>query len=184
MNKKVFISMLILSISFLVGMYVLKIFFPEEFMMSIQNDRIIAIGTYIDNHIWIRYVVGIFTSFTTYWLYCCACSHRMFLKWYECLIIIGVVIGCRILNFYDVNMATIISWTSFMFLPSLMKGNIKTGALVFTTHSIMQGLSIKIRSLPLYLKSANFMTMFMLGLECYLWLILFYIIFNYKKKEK
>ena len=46
MNKKVFISMLILSISFLLGLYVFKIFFPQEFMMSIQNERIIAKGKF------------------------------------------------------------------------------------------------------------------------------------------
>lgn len=140
MNKKVFISMLSLVVSFLVGIYVLKIFFPEEFMMSIQNERIIAIGQYIDSHEWLYYICCGITAFITYWLYCCACSGRKWLKWYECLIILAVVVACRLINFFDVNLATIISWCSFMFLPALLKGDLKTGAIIFTTHSIAQGL--------------------------------------------
>ena len=183
MNKKVFISMLVLTISFLVGLYVLKIFFPAEFMMSIQNEQIIKIGTYIDNHLWLRYLCAGITSFITYYLYCCASSHRLYLKWYETLYIVGVVVGCRLINFYDPTMATVISTVSFIFLPALTKGDLKTSAIVYTTHGIAQGLSLTIRSLPIYLVSVNYVTtLFMVG-EMYLWLLLFYIVFNYKKKE-
>ena len=74
MNKKVFISMLSLVISFLVGIYVLKIFFPEEFMMSIQNEQLVAIGKFIDSHIVITHICTAITSFITY-LYSCQLSH-------------------------------------------------------------------------------------------------------------
>ena len=185
MNKKVFISMLSLSISFLIGMYILKIFFPQEFMLSIQNEKIILIGNYIDSHSWLYYICCGITSFITYWLYCCACKHKLYLKWYEILLVIATIIICRVVNFYDTNMAMIISWCSFMFLPALMGGDIKTSAIVLTIHSISQGLSINIRGLPMYLTTTNFLTMFMFGMESYLWLLLMYIIFNYKdKKEK
>lgn len=175
--------MLVLSMAFLVGMYVLKIFFPQEFVLAIENERIIAIGQFIDSHEWLYYICCGVTAFITYYLYCCAVSHRLYLKWYEIILIIGTIIICRAINFFDANMANIISWSSFMFLPALTKGDIKTGAVVFTTHSISQGLSICIRSLPMYLTTTNFITMFIFGIESYLWLILMYIIFNYKKKE-
>ena len=184
MNKKVFISMLILSISFLLGLYVFKIFFPQEFMMSIQNERIIAIGTFIDNHKWLYYICCGLTSFLTYWLYCCACKSSLWLKWYEVLEIIIVIVLCRVVDFYDCTTSTIISICSFMFLPALMKGNLTQTAIVYTTHSICQALSLRIRSLPIYLTNVNFITMFIFGIESYLWLILFYVIFNYRKENK
>ena len=183
MNKKVFIAMLILSVSFLVGMYVLKIFFPQEFMMGIQNEKLIAVGNYIDNHRWLFCICGGLTSFVTYYLYCCACSHRLWLRWYEILIILIVVVLIKVINFYDMNMATIISWTNFVFLPALFKGYIKTTAIVFTVHSVLQGLSLNIRGFTMYLASTNFITMLLLSIDMYLWLILFYILFNYKRKE-
>lgn len=183
MNKRVFISMLMLSVAFLVGLYVAKVFFPQEFMMSIQNEQIVKVGEFIDSHEWLYYICCGLTSFITYWLYCCACSGRLCLKWYEIIEILIVIVLCRVVNFYDTNLATIISWSSFAFLPALMGGELKRCAIVFTTHSISQGLSIKIRSLPMYLTNTNFVTTCFMTLECYFWLLLFYIVFNYKKEN-
>ena len=183
MNKKVFISMLSLSVCFLIGMYVLKFFFPEEFMMCIQNEKLITIGTFIDSHEWLYYICCGATAFITYWLYCCACKGSLRLKWYEILEILLVIVICRVVNFYDVTMATAISMSSFFFLPAIMKGDLRRSALTYTTHTMCQALSLGIRNLPIYLTSTNFITMLILGLESYLWLILFYIIFNYKKRE-
>lgn len=183
MNKKVFISMLVLSISFLIGLYVLKIFFPQEFVMSIENDRLVQIGTYIDNHLWLYYICCGITAFITYWLYCCACSSRFYLKWYECLYIVSTIIAIRLISFYDESLSTVISVVSFVFLPALTKGNIKQCALVYAVHGIAQALSLSIRNLPLYLTNINFITGLLMTIECYFWLLLFYILFNYKRKE-
>ena len=184
MNKKVFISMLTLSVIFLVGLYVFKIFFPQEFMMSIQSEKIIAIGTFIDSHEWLYYLCCGLTSFLTYWLYCCACSGRLYLKWYEVLEIVGVIVICRAVNFYDTTLATAISLCSFLFLPAIMKGDLKKTAIIYTTHTMCQALSLGIRSLPIYLTNTNFVTICLMTLECYFWLLLFYIIYNYKKENK
>lgn len=184
MNKKVFIFMLTLSVIFLVGLYVFKIFFPQEFMMSIQSEKIIAIGTFIDSHEWLYYLCCGLTSFLTYWLYCCACSGRLYLKWYEVLEIVGVIVICRAVNFYDTTLATAISLCSFLFLPAIMKGDLKKTAIIYTTHTMCQALSLGIRSLPIYLTSVNFITCLFMTFEMYFWLLLFYIIFNYKKENK
>ena len=87
------------------------------------------------------------------------------------------------MDFYDCTISTAISMCSFMFLPALMKGNLTQTAIVYTTHTMCQALSLRIRSLPIYLTNVNFITMFIFGIESYLWLILFYIIFNYKKEN-
>ena len=175
--------MLVLSIVFLVGMYVLKIFFPQEFMMTIQNENIISIGTFIDNHKWLYYICCGVTAFITYYLYCCACSGKLYLKWYECLYIISAIVLVRLVSFYDENMWSILSWCSFVVLPALMGNNLKRCALIFSFHTISQGLSLKIRGLMMYLATNNFITVTLLAIDMYLWLLLFYVIFNYKKKE-
>ena len=184
MNKKVFISMLTLCIVFLAGLYVAKIFFPQVFMMSIQNEKIVAIGQFIDSHEWLYYICMAIPPYLTYYLYCCACSHRLTLKWQEHLMIFGVVVLSRLVTFYDANLATALSVTSFVFLPALMKGNLKTSAIVYTIHGFAQVLSLSIRNLPMYLVNVNYLTSLFLTLECYLWLALCFIIFNYKEKEE
>ena len=183
MNKKVFVSMLSLCIAFLAGLYIAKIFFPQEFMMSIQNERIIKIGTYIDTHKWLYYICCGVTAFVTYYLYCCASSGRLKLKLFEIIEIVGVVISIRLISFYDDTLATAIEMASFLFLPFLLNGKLKNCAIAYTIHVISQALSLSIRNLPIYLHSINFVTMFCFGIESYLWLVLTMAIFSYKKEK-
>lgn len=184
MNKRVFVAMLMLSIFLLAIMYILKIFFPAEFVFAIENEHIIAVGDFIDSHEWAYFIFGSVTSFITYWLYCCACSHQKFLKWYECLAILVVVVIVRIINYFDVNLSSIISITSFIFLPAIMKGDIKTCAIVYTVHGINQGLTLKIRDIGMFVQHMNSLTTLLLAIDMYFWLILFYVVFNYKKGDR
>ena len=183
MNKSVFISMLTLSIGLLAGMYILKIFFPQEFLFVIENERIIAVGEYIDGHAWLYYICCGITAFITYWLYCCACAGKKALTVKENICVLVAVILSRAVNFFDVNIATHISTSAFFILPLILKFNMKSGAIIFMIHGFAQILSLSIRSLPMYLTNVNFITTLFIGLESYFWLILFYIIYNYKKQE-
>ena len=183
MNKKVFVSMLTLTIVFLVGLYVLKIFFPEEFMMSIQNRQLIKIGVFIDNHKWLYYICCGITAFITYWFFLCACKGKLYLNWKEILVVIAFIVIVRIVGFYDYNLRTHISIISFFIIPLIFKYDLKKATIIYSVHGLAQSLSLTIRNLPIYLKNINFITTFCFGLECYLWLILFYVLFNYRKKE-
>ena len=184
-RKALYISMSVLTIIFLVGMYVLKFWFPKEFMFAIQNEKIIYIGNFIDDRQWLYSLCCVITSTITYYIFICACSHRLLLKWYEILIIIFVSFLIRIIGLYvDTDIRNVLSWTSFAFLPAFMGGDLKTVGIVFPIHSLSQVLSIKIRNLPMYFTNTpNFVTTLCVGIECYLWLILMYIIFNFKKEK-
>ena len=183
-NKRLYISMLILTIVFLIFMYVVKIWYPEQFVMTIENDKIVKIGEYIDNHKWLYYICCGIPAFITYWLYLCAVSHRLYLKWYECLYIIGAILLIRIISLYDLQLSTIIMYAMFLILPALTNGNIKSCSHVFTVHIVAQWLSLKIRNLPVYLTNINYITSLFMTIECYLWLILCYLISNLKKENK
>ena len=182
MNKKVLKVMITLVAVFLTALYVIKIFYPQKFVMTVSNEKLIVIGQYIDNHLWLRYLCAGLTSFITYSLYCCACSRRWFLKWYEYFIIIGVIVAVRFIGFANSTIATAIQLSSFIFLPAIMKCDIKPCAIVYTFHIMAQALSLSIRNLPIYLTTTNYLTVLLLGIESYLWLILFYFVFNYKKE--
>lgn len=184
MNRKVFKVMIALVVIFLTGLYVLKIFMPEQFVLSVENEIIITIGTYIDNNAWAYYLFGILTSFITYWFYLCAVCRRWYLKWYEILTVL-VVIGATLgLSVVDVNLYTALSYSSFIFLPLIFNKNAKLKDIVicFTIHLFSQALSLSIRNISLYITNPNSITMFLMTLDCYLWLLLLYIYYNYKKE--
>lgn len=182
MNKKVFKTMIALVVIFLIALYVLKIFFPEQFVMSIENEKLIAIGNYIDNNAWAYYIFGIATSFLTYWLYLCAVCKRWYLNWWQCLIVLAVIGASIGFSFVDVNLCSALSYTSLIILPFIFKAELKPVAIVFTTHIFAQFLTTSIRNLPVYIAYYNSLIFAFLTAECYLWLLLFYVYFNYKEK--
>lgn len=184
MNKKVLKTMLILCVAFLCALYVLKMFMPEQFVISIENEVLIKIGNYIDTHAWADYLFGILTSFITYWLYLCAVCKRWYLNVGQSIIVlvtIGLSIGC---TFWDINIYTAFSCVSFVLLPYLFKAKLKEVAIIYTIHMFAQALSLSIRNIPLYITSANTLILTIMTLDCYLWLLSFYLYHNYKEKEK
>lgn len=183
MSKKIFVTMLILSVCLLVGMYVAKIFFPQEFVFVIENERIVAIGEYIDSHAWAYYTLGIITSFVTYWLYLCAVCRKRKLNVKECVIVLITIAMSIGANFLNQNFATFMSIYPMIVLPFIMKARLREVAIVYPIHGLAQILSLEIRQLPMYIQYNNSLCFLLLTFECYFWLLLFYIIFNYKKSE-
>ena len=183
MNKKVFVSMLTLCVVFLVGLYIAKIFFPQEFVMTVSNKQLIKVGQFIDSSKWLFFLFGTITAFITYYLYCCASCGRKFLKWYEIFEILGVVLIVKIISPYNNSIASAIELSAFLFLPALMKGYLKNAAITFTIHGIAQVLSLSIRNLPMYLATKTTLSIILLAIDMYLWLVLCYVIFNYKKEN-
>lgn len=176
--------MLVLVVAFLGAMCVGKIFFPQDFVMLIENERLVVIGRFIDNHPLIYYICCIATSFITYWLYCCAVSHRKFLNWKECLLIAICLVVNRLISFVDESIATHISIALFFILPAITKGNLKDCAIVYLVHGLSQALALSIREFPMYFTNdLTFDSGLLMTLDCYLWLVLFYMLNNYEKEK-
>lgn len=183
MNKKVLKTMIALVISFLVGLYVLKIFFPQEFLLVVENEKIVQIGNYIDSHKWAYYLFGVASSFFTYSVYCGAVCKKWILKWWHYLIILAVIGVNILLTKYDINLYTAFSIASFVVLPFIFKSDLKSVAICYSIHLFNQSLTLSIRDVGLYMKNMNSLTLNMVGLESFVWLLLLYTFFNYNKKE-
>lgn len=177
--------MLILVVAFLGAMYVGKIFFPQDFVMLVENERLVAIGQFIDGHPLVYELCSFITAFATYWLYSCAVSKRKSLTWKECLVIVGIIVLVRLSAFIDENLSTHISITSFMVLPLIVKGSPKIAVIVYGVHGLSQILSLSIRNLPMYFSNEiSFLSMLIMSGDMYLWLILFYLLFNIEKEKE
>lgn len=91
MNKRVILTMIHLVLIYLCAWYILKFAFPNVFMLQINNAQLITVGKYIDNHIWLRTMLGFGTAFLTYWLYLCATLCKPSLNIYQCFIVVCVI---------------------------------------------------------------------------------------------
>lgn len=185
MNRKVVTSMLCLCVAFLVCLYALKIFFPQEFVMQITNERFVAIGNYVDGHAWLKILCTIATSFITYYFYLCAVCKRKSLDIFQVIIVLGVIVGSILCERVFLNFLTYYSILSMFGLPLLFGAKYKRAYTVFSVHLVSQLLSLNIRGLAENIYTFNFAIGIAMTLECYLWLLLFYILYNfYDEKEK
>lgn len=191
MNKKVFIAMLILTISFLVSFYVLKIFFPQEFVMSVSNERLVMIGNFIDSHKILSFGIGIIMGCIFDYLYFGAVCRKIKLNFK--LIIIIVIYNIAYNSLYTFLPAEILIEHSSLFVvastcymimtPMFFTKELLPLSITYCINYISQTLSLYIRNLALLLTNTNFITMFLMTAETYLWLVLCLIIFNYKKRR-
>lgn len=181
MTKKVIKTMLILVVCYLFAWYILKIFFPDLFLLQINNERLIAIGEFIDTHFWLDKLLGLVMSYITYSLYLGALCEFKYLNLKQSLIVIGVYIGGVIVQYLDFTLVTYYNILSMIILPAIFNCDSKRLALVFSAHFVCQWLSLAIRQLSTKVLSFNSMTCLIMSLECYFWLLLWYLWFNYNK---
>lgn len=183
MNKKVLrVSIFTIGVLLFV-LYIFKWIFTKEYALVIQNDKFIAFGNFVDAHHWLRVVLSVITSFVIYWLFLCASLHKWRLNWRECLYVLGAIILCRVFSYIDVNVSTNLSYVVFPILLILCKADMKYGAIIYSFHIMAQALSLSVRGLLNYLFAVNYITILFLGIESYLWLLLFYFIGQNNKKE-
>lgn len=184
MNKKVLKTMITLVVVFLVALYVLKIFFPEQFVMAIQNEKIVEFGKLVDNNLWLHIILGTITSFATYWLYMSAINSTYKLGWKICLTMLVTSFLTQIIYYFvDYDVGNAIGSIAMVCLPAFRDVSSRRVALVFGIHYIAQFLSLKIRNLPVLLTNINYASIFLMMCEAYFWLILLCLYFNYKKEN-
>lgn len=181
MTKNVIKTMLMLVVGYLLAWYVLKIFFPEWFVLQVNNERLIAIGDFIDNSFILDNLLGLVMSYITYTLYLGALCEIKHLNLKQSLIVCGVYILGIFVQKYDISLSTYYNIIAMIVLPAIFNCSSKRLALVFTAHFLCQWLSLSIRQLSTKVLVYNSLTCLIMTIECYFWLLLWYLWFNYNK---
>lgn len=181
MTKNVIKTMFILVVCYLLAWYVLKIFFPDIFLLQVNNERLIMIGDFIDNHFWLDKLVGLVMCYITYTLYLGALCELKHLNLKQSLVVVGVYIVSLVVEHFDITLVTYYNILAMVILPAIFNCNSKRLALVFSAHFICQCLSLAIRQLSTRVLSFNSLSCLIMTLECYFWLLLWYLWFNYNK---
>ena len=192
MNKKVFVSMLILCIVFLTGLYIAKIFFPNEFVIVVQNQILVKIGDFVDKHLWISYIVGVLLGCLFDYVYFGAVCRKYRLDWKLIAILVGYnLVYQGVYTFTPkellaehIQIMVALSVVYMIFVPMFFTIELKPLAITYSVNYASQSTSLYIRGLSTLLTTANFLTMLLMTAETYLWLVLCLLIFNYKGGER
>ena len=184
MRKKVFTTFLSLVIGVMVAYYVLKFFYPEKFLLMITDPNILRFGEFLETHKVFDVIFSIIMTFVTHYLFACGSASKLYLNWWKTLIVLGISVFNVLVaqNLGDFFLHTQI--TTMFICASLEDGKVRPATLIFGVHGYLQLLLLKIRGFETILPVLNKAVMYTLGFENLLWLILFYIIFNFKKEKK
>lgn len=165
------------------GLLILKIIFPEFVVETAQSEWIVSLGEYIDTHKWAWYVASAILSIIMNFFYCCACCKKKTLSKVEwCYILLSIVISFAIRE-HSPQYYTTANWCFAVLLPCIMHCDPIALGVCFTVNILGQATTLYIRNIISMVANYNFATLLVLMIDLYIWLILLYFIFNFKKKE-
>lgn len=183
MNKKVLNVMIWLTWGILAFFLVVKLFFGEWVAIVVTNDKLVKIGVFIDNHFWAYQAVAFLFTLLTYWIYLCACSKQWYLRWKQTTWIFPILVVLQLIKIYYPQIGSQLDLVAMILLPYLLKSDFKSTAFVFTAHSISQIVCLFARNMPSLPIVYNSMSMIILMIDQYIWLLLYYFYQNKYKKE-
>jgi hypothetical protein len=174
---------LILSASILGVVYIIKLFFPQFVIEVAEFESITRIGHYIDNHKWAWYLFSIVISFITCYLTCCASCRRSKLNNKEIVILLATILILYAVREFLPMQFTVLNYASLIVLPCIFKGDFKATAICFTSINLLQTMTLEIRNLSSMIVNFNFASSLILLIDVYIFQVLLYFLFNYKKEE-
>lgn len=184
MRKKVFTTFLLLVIGVMVAYYVLKFFYPEKFLLMITDPNILRFGEFLEMHKIFNTVFSVFMSFVTMYLFACSTGGKLYLNWWRTGLILLMSISLKFVMIYAYDFYLHSTIVAMFICACLSNANIYRTTLVYGVHGYLQLFLLDIRGFETILPVMNSAVVYALGLENLLWLILFYIIFNFKKEKK
>lgn len=187
MNYKIAKTMLILCIVYLLSFYILKFAFPNILLQAITSPTILKLGEFINRFSWLGYIIRFFTSFLTFYLFCCASCGRFKFKWLELLFITIFVVITNLVCYFLPSLYTHTS-IALMFLSAFCcKGKLSYSAISFTIHGYLSCFLTEIRGFETILVKVTelgVLSWIILSFEVYIWLSLLAIIFYFKESKK
>jgi hypothetical protein len=77
MNKNVLKAMVYLCWAYIIAFLIIKVFFPEQLLLVVENQRVIAVGNYVDTHLWLLHLLTYIIRCITFLIFICACCKKM-----------------------------------------------------------------------------------------------------------
>lgn len=175
----------------LVAFYIAKIAFPDFIIGVAETPQIVAFGNYVDSHLWSKYLFSFVISYCGWFFYCCACCRKYKLSFVQNAIVMATIIISITIQQFLQNMYAPFNYVMFIFIPficvmadnNLNAKTFKSTVIVFTIDILSEALSVEIRNIVVLVPSINSATMVVLLIDTFIWRILLYLFFNYRKSE-
>lgn len=179
MNRKVFKLAIILCWATLAFCLIVKQFFPDMFLIVIENDRFVAACDFIDGHIVIKEAVYALCSVISVGLYVLAVSQKTRFIGRENLVILWLVGVSVAKGFVGDIVSVILDLINFIVIPILLRAKTLRIICGIVLTLLFQAVSLYIRSVKLENIIDNYLVEVILMIDQYIMLLLYYIYANY-----
>lgn len=183
MNKKVLNVMIWLTWGILAFFLIAKLFFGEWVAIIVTNERLVKIGVFIDNHFWLYETLTFVFTLLTYYLYLCACSRKWRLSTKSILCIVPILLILHVVKYFNPTIGMVLDYCTMFVIPYYLGATYKDTAFIFCGHCMSQMASLYIRNIPVNPLMYNSMSMIILMIDQYIWLLIYYFYQNKYKKE-
>ncbi len=186
MNKRVLKTMIILCWVFLVAYALLKLIpsLASKFVIAVNNEKLVSVGRFVDNHIWLQQILYGITTLLTYHFYLCACTKRWYLSLKQYIVLCIIIMVTNTIKYYLPDLSLVINVLIMVILPFALKGDYRTFVIIFTTHYLGQMTIGFIRSAEIALVDLNTLSTLLCCMDAYVWLLLYYLYANLYKEKK
>lgn len=171
-------TLLVLCIVYMIGFYVLKFIFPEYLLLAITDDNVLKVGAFIESSTATLHLYQVLSSFISFYLFVCASKGGFKIRtrdfWY---ILIAVVI-CKVIAMFLPELYVHTSTSCMFLLAWLCKGKLGYTTITFVTHGFLSQFLTQIRGFGSIVYKINIASGLVLSFECYMWLILFGLLFK------
>ena len=184
MNIKIARTLLILNIVYIVAFYIIKFIFPEFLLLQITDPNVLKFGTFIESNPVTLEIYYCLSTFLTFYLFACASRGKFKINWKELFFIVVAVAINEIVSIYFTELAVHTSISLMFLLALLSKGKMEYTVPSFVIYGYLSQFLFSIRGFETITESVNVASSFVLGLECYVWLLLFSLLFYLKEIKK
>ena len=182
---------LILFGTMLVAFYVAKIFFPEFVVGVAETPSIVKFGEFVDSHLWAYYLFNGAISFCASYLICCASCRTYKLNLSQTLVCVFAIVALFAIERFLVDLYVVANYTIMLVTPTIcVKLSGKDSGKCFyplvitlTSHWVAQAFTLRIRDISIMISYPNSATFTILVIDAFIWLVLFYLYFNYKGEQ-
>ena len=183
MNIKIARTMLVLCGLYIVGFYVLKFAFPEKLLLAITDPNILRFGEFIESNQIFTYIYYALSTGLTFYLFMCASKGSFKMKKYAVVSMLGAVAIYFVVSYFkpEFEVHTV---TSLMFVLAWINGGkLKYAVPTFVVHGFLSQLLFAIRGFDTIIYKINIASGLVLSLECYVWLLLFGLLFYLTERQ-
>ena len=183
MNIKIAKTLLVLSIIYMIGFYIIKFIFPEYLILAITDPNILNFGKFVESSVIYLNIYYFLSTFLTFYLFVCASKASFKMKWYELVTIVVCVIVNNVVTDYLPDLMVHTSTSLMLLCAWVCKGKLKYTAPTFIIHGYLSQFLFTIRGFNEVIFKINIASGFVMSLECFMWLALCGLLFYLLEKR-